>query len=61
MEQGQKQFQEYSQRGSFMLYAETAIKQGLPMDEVLKKLAEMEQEIQSRLHALSETLDTRMN
>ncbi len=61
MEQGQKHMEEYSQRSSFMLYAETAIKQGLPMDEVLKRLSEMEKEIQLRLHALSETLDTRMN
>jgi hypothetical protein len=61
MEQEQETIQRYSQRSSFMLYAETAIKQGLPMDEVLKKLGEMEQEIQLRLHALSGTLDPRMN
>lgn len=39
-------FNSYSQRSSFMLYAEIALMQGLPIEEVHRKLEQMEKEIE---------------
>lgn len=47
-------FQNYSQRSSFMLYAELALMQGLPIGEVRKRLEQMEKDIEQMGVAQSE-------
>lgn len=46
MENRKDIFHSYSQRSSFMLYAEMALMQGLPIEEIRKKLEQMEKEIE---------------